>query len=173
MSRARCAGICNHFASSHDFRTQAGLTDLGGFELSLSMGVAEWSEGKTINELLADVTEKCMRRKLNTPLNKGKTNLAKAAPDSWALNNAVYLVVAVTTALIYVDNSRVLEYSRTAGQFPLVFCLFFRSSFQQGFWNRPHTLYFATQRTKNNGAANNWVSRTPCWLRGPGLLGAV
>lgn len=83
MSRALCAGI-SHFARSHDFRTQAGLTDLGGFQLSLSTGVAEWSEGKTINELLADVTEN-YAAKADHPAEQRKANLGKAAQQTVGL----------------------------------------------------------------------------------------
>lgn len=59
--------------------------NLRGFELSLSIGVAEWSEGKTIDELLDDADREMYAAKADHPLNEGKPNLAKAAEQTVGL----------------------------------------------------------------------------------------
>jgi GGDEF domain-containing protein len=48
----------------------------------LSIGVAEWSEGKTIDQLLDDADREMYAAKAEHPLNKGKPNLAKAAEQT-------------------------------------------------------------------------------------------
>ena len=56
--------------------------NLAGFELSLSIGVAEWSEGKTIDELLDDADREMYAAKADHPLKKGTPNLARAAEQT-------------------------------------------------------------------------------------------
>jgi len=46
---------------------------------NLSIGVTEWSDGKTIDELLDDADREMYAAKADHLLNKGKPNLAKAA----------------------------------------------------------------------------------------------
>jgi PleD family two-component response regulator len=59
--------------------------NLRGFELSLSIGVAEWSEGTTIDELLDDADREMYAAKADHLLSKGKPNLAKAAEPTVGL----------------------------------------------------------------------------------------
>jgi GGDEF domain-containing protein len=48
----------------------------------LSIGVAEWSEGKTIDELLDDADREMYAAKADHPPNQGKPNLARAAEQA-------------------------------------------------------------------------------------------
>jgi hypothetical protein len=51
----------------------------------LRIGGAEWSEGKTIDELLDDADREMYAAKADHPLNKGNPNLAKAAEQTVGL----------------------------------------------------------------------------------------
>src|ERR1700687_3822885 len=52
--------------------------NLAGFELSLSIGVAEWSEGVTLDELLDEADRQMYAAKANQVLDKGRTSIVKA-----------------------------------------------------------------------------------------------
>jgi len=52
---------------------------------NLSIGVTEWSDGKTIDELLDDANSEMYEAKADHALNKGKPSLAKAAEQTVGL----------------------------------------------------------------------------------------
>jgi diguanylate cyclase (GGDEF)-like protein len=52
---------------------------LDGFELSLSIGISEWSDGVTLDELLDEADRQMYAAKANQALDKGQTSLVKAA----------------------------------------------------------------------------------------------
>src|SRR6202140_737593 len=51
---------------------------LDGFELSLSIGISEWSDGVTLDELLDEADRQMYAAKANQVLDKGRTSIVKA-----------------------------------------------------------------------------------------------
>ncbi len=52
---------------------------LDGFELSLSIGISEWSDGVTLDELLDEADRQMYAEKANQALDKGQISIVKAA----------------------------------------------------------------------------------------------
>src|SRR5246127_1407755 len=52
---------------------------LDGFELSLSIGISEWSDGVTLDELLDEADRQMYAAKANQALDRGQTGIVKAA----------------------------------------------------------------------------------------------
>lgn len=52
---------------------------LDGFELSLSIGISEWSDGVTLDELLDEADRQMYAAKANQALDRGQTSIVKSA----------------------------------------------------------------------------------------------
>lgn len=52
---------------------------LDGFELSLSIGISEWSDGVTLDELLDEADRQMYAAKANQALDRGRTSIVKSA----------------------------------------------------------------------------------------------
>ena len=52
---------------------------LGGFELRLSIGISEWSDGVTLDELLDEADRQMYAAKASQALDKGQTSIVRAA----------------------------------------------------------------------------------------------
>ena len=82
----------------------------------MSIGVAEWSKGKTIDELLDDADREMNAAKADHRLNKGKPNLAKAAEQTVGFEQCRVPSSSLRQLRKLLDN---VECSRTAGRSPV------------------------------------------------------